>query len=97
MVEEEWMQEVPPIVRITEGKHKFTITGKITTGTNRWGKKVLIVPTDQGILMVGSYTVMRALREYAEGHSNYQGAKLSFEVTGEGRDRRYKNVKVTER
>lgn len=97
MAGEEWINEIPSIVRITPGKHKFTITGKITVATNRWGKKVLAVPTDQGTLLVGSFSVMRALKDYVTTNDSYEGAKLSFEVVGEGRDRRYINVKVTKK
>jgi len=97
VVKEEWMDEVPTLVKVVPGKNKFTITGKISVGTNKWGRKVLVIPTDQGTLMTGSFAIMRAIKEFATANDSYEGAKLSFEVVGEGRDRRYINVKVSKK
>ncbi len=92
---EKWIDEIPDLVKITEGKHTFVIKAEPSVVTNRWGKKALRVETDKGVVMIGSYAILRALKEYFRANGTLVGAKLTFNAVGEGLARRYTGIKVT--
>lgn len=97
MSEEEWLKEIPELYRVVEGTNKLKITDRITVVTNRWGRKTFRIPTDKGVFLTGSPAIARAIKQFMLEHGDYVGATMSFEVVGEGNQRRYLKIKLTKK
>jgi hypothetical protein len=96
-MEKDWTELVQDLVRLEEGEHTLTIKAEPTAAVNKWGRQVLRIETDKGILMTGSFAVMRELKAARNKYGSLAGARLSFTVAGTGINRRYLNIKVVKK
>jgi hypothetical protein len=90
----DWTDLVQELYRPIEGEQALTIKAEPTLAVNRWGRQVLRIETDKGILMTGSFAVMRALKNAYLKYGTLVGAKLVFTVAGQGVNRRYTSIEV---
>ncbi|MEM2261234.1 MAG: hypothetical protein QXK24_02155 [Ignisphaera sp.] len=85
------------VVQISEGKNVFHVSDKPTVILNRWGRKALRIPCEEGILITSSFAIIRAIAKFIteNGIENLPGSTITFTVAGTGRDRRYSDVKIS--
>ena len=77
-----------------EGSHTVFITGDVTERQNEWGNQIIDVPTSQGVLSTGSFSVMRPLAVAYKKRKKLEGLRLLFTVHGDRQARRFENVQV---
>ena len=85
--EETWDKEIPTKVALAVGHHEIVIKD-IAYTRNRFGNMSLHIFTEDGSFWTGAWNVINYLRE----NKPVIGKTFSFDVTGEGTGRRFKNL-----
>lgn len=87
---EDWDADIPTRVRLTEGHHDLVIEDLEYT-RNRFGAMSLHITTPNGDFWTGAWNVINYLRE----NKPVIGKTFSFDLTGSGTGRRFKNMKLS--
>ena len=92
--EETWDKEIPVKYVLTAGHYKLEIQGlsyvtsPFVDPVTRKARMILVVETNEGTFRTGAWNLINFLRE----NKPVIGKTFTFDVTGEGTGRRFKNL-----